>query len=452
MAKSKSVYFCNECGAESPKWMGKCNVCGAWNSYVEEVVQKKRAATHVSVTTLPDSKPVNINEVTASREERIKTGDAELNSVLGGGLVPGSVVLVGGEPGIGKSTLLLQISLKMTNRKVLYVSGEESMQQIKMRADRTQMKSDNCYILTTTNTETIFSHIKELQPDVVVIDSIQTLHSDYLDAVAGSIGQIRQCTAELQHYAKTANVPVLLVGHITKDGHLAGPKVLEHIVDTVLQFEGDRNYGFRLLRSLKNRFGSTAEIGIYEMKADGMHGVDNPSEILLSGQDENYSGIAVAVTLEGIRPLLIELQALVSSAVYGTPQRSVTGFDLRRLNMLLAVLEKRGGFKLGAKDVFINVTGGIRLEDPATDLAAICAILSSSVDVEIGKKVCFSAEVGLSGEIRPVNRIDERINEAKKLGFEKIFVSKYNMRGIKKTGIEIIPVTKVEEVLSLLFK
>ena len=378
------------------------------------------------------------------------TLDGELNRVLGGGIVPGSLILLGGEPGIGKSTLLLQISLQLPY-KTLYVSGEESQKQIKMRAERITSKDDNCYILTETKTQNIFRQIQEIEPEIVIIDSIQTLHTDYIESTAGSISQIRECTAELIKFAKETNVPVILIGHITKDGTIAGPKILEHMVDTVLQFEGDRNHVYRILRSLKNRFGSTAELGIYEMQGSGLREVSNPSEILLSHREEELSGTAIASTLEGMRPLMIEIQALVSTAVYGTPQRSTTGYNAKRLNMLLAVLEKRAGFRLGTKDVFLNVTGGISVDDPAIDLAVVASILSSNEDIAVGKDVCFAGEVGLSGEIRPVNRVEQRIQEAEKLGFATIFVSKYNKISIKKSLIKIVLVSKIEEVVAHLF-
>ena len=394
-----------------------------------------------------------VNEIKEAKENRINTNNNELNRVLGGGLVYGSLVLIGGEPGIGKSTLMLQIALNIKNLKVLYVTGEESAQQIKMRAERIGINSPNCYILTETSTQNIFSQIEKLTPDILIIDSVQTLHTDIIDTSAGSISQIRECASEMQRYSKLTDVPVFLIGHITKEGSLAGPKLLEHMVDTVLQFEGDRNYGYRILRATKNRFGSTSELGIYEMQDSGLREVSNPSEILISQRDENASGVAIAATLEGMRPMLIEVQALVSSAAYGTPQRSSTGFDLRRLNMLLAVLEKRSGFRLGIKDVFLNIAGGIKVDDPAIDLTVISAILSSNEDFPIDQKICFSAEVGLSGEIRPVNRIEQRIGEAEKLGFEQILISKYNKKGLnlKNPKIKITTVRKIEDVFELLF-
>ena len=391
-----------------------------------------------------------VGQINASREFRLDIYDKEFNRVLGGGLVPGSLVLLGGEPGIGKSTLLLQIALKL-NLKTLYVSGEESLKQIKMRAERIHPNNQTCYILTETKTQNIFKQINDIKPDIVVIDSIQTLHSDYIESSAGSISQVRECTAELIRFAKETNTPVILIGHITKDGNIAGPKILEHMVDTVLQFEGDRNYVYRILRALKNRFGSTAELGIYEMQGNGLREVNNPSEVLLSKSDSGLSGTAIASTIEGMRPLMIEVQALVSTAVYGTPQRSATGYNAKRLNMLLAVLEKRAGFRLGAKDVFLNITGGITVDDPAIDLAVVAAILSSNSDVPIEKNVCFAAEIGLAGEIRPVQRVEQRILEADKLGFSKIFVSKNNKIALKNTKINIELVSKIEDVVNKLF-
>ncbi|HPF97511.1 MAG TPA: DNA repair protein RadA, partial [Mangrovimonas sp.] len=435
MAKVKTTFFCQNCGAQYAKWQGQCNACKEWNTIVEEVIQKEDKTDwkqQSSSTTKRASKPLTLKEIDGGEESRILTLDFELNRVLGGGIVPGSLILLGGEPGIGKSTLLLQVALNLP-LKVLYVSGEESQKQIKMRAERINPKNDHCYILTETKTQNIFKQIEDLEPDLVVVDSIQTLHSDYIESSAGSISQIKECTAELIKFAKETSTPVILVGHITKDGTIAGPKILEHMVDTVLQFEGDRNYVFRILRANKNRFGSTNELGIYEMQGTGLREVSNPSEILISKKDEELSGNAVAVTMEGLRPLLIEIQALVSTAVYGTPQRSATGFNAKRLNMLLAVLEKRAGFRLGAKDVFLNVTGGITVDDPAIDLAVIAAILSSNEDVALPKDYCFAAEVGLSGEIRPIQRVEQRILEAEKLGYSTIFVSKYNTISLKDT-------------------
>jgi len=452
MSKLKTTFFCQNCGAQYAKWQGQCNSCKEWNTIAEEIIQKEEKSSWKPTTTETKrvSKPLKIKEIDSTQEVRMDTTDGELNRVLGGGIVPGSLTLLGGEPGIGKSTLLLQISLKLPY-KTLYVSGEESQKQIKMRAERINPNSDNCYILTETKTQNIFRHIVETEPDIVIIDSIQTLHTDYIESTAGSISQIRETTAELIKFAKETNIPVILIGHITKDGNIAGPKILEHMVDTVLQFEGDRNHVYRILRSLKNRFGSTAELGIYEMQGSGLREVSNPSEILISHREEELSGTAIASTLEGMRPLMIEIQALVSTAVYGTPQRSTTGYNAKRLNMILAVLEKRAGFRLGTKDVFLNVTGGISVDDPAIDLAVVAAILSSNEDIAVGKDVCFAGEVGLSGEIRPVNRVEQRIQEAEKLGFATIFVSKYNKIAIKNPLIKIILVSKIEEVVEQLF-
>lgn len=452
MSKVKTSFFCQNCGTQYAKWQGQCHACQQWNTIVEEVIQKEEKTSWKpnSSETKKAPKPLLIKDIDSSQEIRLDTTDGELNRVLGGGLVPGSLTLLGGEPGIGKSTLLLQISLKLPY-KTLYVSGEESQKQIKMRAERITPNGDNCFILTETKTQNIFKQIQEIEPEIVIIDSIQTLHTDYIDSTAGSISQIRECTAELIKFAKETNVPVLLIGHITKDGTIAGPKILEHMVDTVLQFEGDRNHVYRILRSLKNRFGSTAEIGIYEMQGSGLREVANPSEILISHKEEELSGTAIASTLEGMRPLMIEIQALVSTAVYGTPQRSTTGYNAKRLNMILAVLEKRAGFRLGAKDVFLNVTGGISVDDPAIDLAVVAAILSSNEDIPVGKNFCFAGEVGLAGEIRPINRVEQRILEAEKLGFSTIFVSKYNKISLKNTLIDIKLVAKIEDVVEQLF-
>ncbi|MCR4828705.1 MAG: DNA repair protein RadA [Bacteroidales bacterium] len=461
MAKAKSFFFCSECGYRSSSWLGKCPECGNWNTFTEEVVQvAKPAAAQPRRGAELASRPKLIREVSSSETMRIPTGCAEFDRVLGGGIVPGSLLLLGGEPGIGKSTLLLQTALSIPNLKILYVSGEESEQQIKMRADRlcgasqtAQLDGDNCYIVSETVTQRIMEHVEAVKPDILIVDSIQTICTEAIDSSAGSISQIRECTAEFQRFAKESAVPVLLVGHITKDGNLAGPKVMEHIVDCVLQFEGDRNYGYRMLRSLKNRFGSTAEIGIFEMISEGLREVANPSEFLLSQRDEMLSGCAVAATLEGARPIFIEVQSLVASAVYGTPQRNANGFDFRRLSMLLAVLEKRCGFKLGAKDVFLNITGGMRVSDPAIDLAVACSILSSNVDMPISPRVCFAAEMGLSGEVRNVSRVEQRIAEADRLGFERIFVSRYNARALnkKRYGIRIEEVSVIEEAFRALF-
>ncbi|MFB0998211.1 MAG: DNA repair protein RadA [Flavobacteriales bacterium] len=453
MAKIKKSYFCQNCGAQSPQWIGKCSSCNEWNTYVEEIVSKnEKKLFNVGQTTKRISKPIAIGDVVDEKLNRIIFKDIELNRVLGGGLVHGSLVLFGGEPGIGKSTLMLQMALQHSKARVLYVSGEESLKQIKMRADRIGKTSENCFLLNETKLQNIFAQIEELAPHIVIIDSIQTLHSDYLDSSPGSISQIRECTGDLMKFAKETQTSVFIIGHITKDGSIAGPKVLEHMVDTVLQFEGDRNHIYRLLRTTKNRFGSTNELGIYEMQAGGLIPVENPTDILLNNSEEALSGVAIASTMEGLRPMLIEVQALVSTAAYGNPQRTTTGFDTKRLNMLLAVLEKRCGFKLGAKDVFLNITGGIRVHDPAIDLAVVCSVLSSNVDMPISKNIALAAEVGLSGEIRPVPHIDQRINEAEKLGFEKMIISKYN-KGIKQKDfdIELIQVGKIEEVFRNLF-
>ncbi|MBL4705403.1 MAG: DNA repair protein RadA [Flavobacteriales bacterium] len=453
MAKQKTTYFCKNCGAESPKWIGKCPSCNEWNTYVEEIVTKSTKLSLPGVVDFDNNaEPIPINEINSSEYPRINLKDNEMNRVLGGGLVPGSIILFGGEPGIGKSTLMLQLAIRKNTLKTLYVSGEESDQQIKMRADRIGIENKNCVILTETSTHRIFKKIKDIQPDMLIIDSIQTLFSEKIDSSPGSISQIRECTSELLRFAKSTNTPVFLIGHITKDGTLAGPKVLEHMVDVVLQFEGDRNHVYRLIRSVKNRFGSTNELGIYEVQGSGLREVDNPSELLISNTDQSLSGVSIASMLEGMRPMLIEIQALVSTAAYGTPQRSATGFDLRRLSMPLAVLEKRCGFRLGAKDVFLNIAGGIKVDDPAIDLAVVCAVLSSNVDLAIPKNVCLAAEVGLSGEIRPVSRMDQRVFEAQKLGYEQIVISAYN-KGInqKDFEIEIVQVRKIEEVFKHLF-
>lgn len=452
MAKTKTTFFCQNCGAQFPKWVGKCNSCNEWNTIVEEVIQREeKTSWKPSVTNKKVAKAVKLKEITAVNEERINTCNNELNRVLGGGLVKGSVVLLGGEPGIGKSTLLLQIALIMKN-KVLYVSGEESMTQIKLRADRLQKANDNCLILTETKTHHIFNSAEETHPEVIVIDSIQTLHTEFIEASPGSISQIRETAAELIKYAKETDTPVILIGHITKEGNIAGPKILEHMVDVVLQFEGDRNHTYRILRAQKNRFGSTAELGIYEMLHTGLREVENPSEILISEKDADLTGTAISATLEGMRPLMIEVQALVSTAVYGTPQRSCTGYNIKRLNMLLAVLEKRAGFKLGAKDVFLNIAGGLRVEDPAIDLAVVCAVLSSNNEISIPQDICFAAEVGLAGEIRAISRVEQRIQEAEKLGFKKIILSKFNKISKKNNQIEILKVSKIEEVVGILFR
>jgi len=451
MAKAKTTFFCQNCGTQHAKWMGQCNACNAWNTIVEEVVQKEVVREwKQSNTAKTISKPLKIEEIQLNTEERIPTKNNELDTVLGGGLVKGSVTLLGGEPGIGKSTLILQVALAIPH-KVLYVSGEESQSQIKMRAERIQKNSSNCLILTATNTQEIFKNIENTAPQILVIDSIQTLHTNAIEASPGSISQIRETTAELIKFAKETGTPVLLIGHINKEGQIAGPKILEHMVDVVLQFEGDRNHTYRILRSQKNRFGSTAELGIYEMFSNGLREVSNPSEILISKKDDDLSGTAIASTLEGVRPLMIEVQALVSSAVYGTPQRTTTGYNLKRLHMVLAVLEKRAGFKLAAKDVFLNITGGISIDDPAIDLAVVASILSSNQDIAISPNVCFAAEIGLAGEIRPVSKIDQRISEAKKLGYKTFVASKYNKITVKEDGIKLILVGKIEEVFATLF-
>jgi len=458
MAKVKSAYFCQSCGYESAKWIGKCPGCQQWNSFVEEIVQKE---TKKSTTNDWNSyngndgakKTIALHEVRSREIPRLITTDVELNRVLGGGIVPGSIILIAGEPGIGKSTLFLQMGLQLQDVTTLYISGEESAEQIKMRADRLNMKSENFYLLTETSTQTIFSEIRKLKPELVIVDSIQTLESPFIDSSPGSVSQIRETAAEFQQFAKETHTPVFLIGHITKDGTIAGPKLLEHMVDTVLQFEGDRHYAYRILRTLKNRFGSTAELGIYQMDDNGMNPVLNPSEILITQKEDQLSGIAIAATIEGQRPLLIEVQALVTQSVYGTPQRTVTGFDLRRLQLLLAVLEKRGGFHFGVKDVFLNIAGGLKIEDPSIDLAVLCSLLSSYEDLVIPNDICFAGEVGLSGEIRAVNRIEQRIAEAEKLGFKKIIVSKYNQKGLVKErfDIEVITMGRVDELYRYLF-
>lgn len=454
MAKIKTTWFCQNCGAQHARWQGQCSTCKEWNTLVEEVVQKEKKPSWDAASGEPLSRkrtpqPQLISQIDATESPRMDTTNAEFNRVLGGGLVPGSVTLLGGEPGIGKSTLLLQVCLNLPF-KTLYVSGEESAQQIKMRADRINTNARNCYILTETKTQNIFRQITEMQPEVLIIDSIQTLQTEIIESTAGSVSQIRECTSELIKFAKETNTPVLLIGHITKDGNIAGPKILEHMVDTVLQFEGDRNHTYRILRALKNRFGSTHEIGIYEMLGHGLREVINPSEILISQRGSSLSGTAIAATMEGMRPLMIEVQALVSTAVYGTPQRSATGYNLKRLNMILAVLEKRAGFKLGQKDVFLNITGGITVDDPAIDLAVVAAILSSNFDIELSSQHCFSAEVGLGGEIRPVSRMEQRVNEAAKLGFDKVFIAPGKQK-FKEVGTDVQTFSKIEELVKYLF-
>ncbi|MCM1110516.1 MAG: DNA repair protein RadA [Clostridium sp.] len=453
MAKERTLWFCSECGAESPKWVGKCPSCGQWNTMVEERVAPKKQKGIVGGGRGAKSVPLRVSEIDGSTEPRIPMPSRELNRVLGGGLVAGSIVLIGGEPGIGKSTLVLQNILSIKSKRVLYVSGEESASQLKMRADRIGKVTDAVYIVCETSLETIFEHIRDVEPQLLVVDSIQTIASDEIESAAGSVSQVRECAARLLRYAKESGVPVLLIGHINKEGSIAGPKVLEHIVDAVLQFEGDRHYMYRILRSIKNRFGSTSELGIYEMCQRGLREVTNPSEMLLSQTDEALSGSAVGSALEGIRPFLIEVQALVSTAAYGTPQRSVTGFDAKRMNMLLAVLEKRVGFKLAQKDVFLNIAGGLKVNDPALDLAVTCAILSSNVDMIIPRTVCFAGEIGLSGELRAVTRIEQRIVEAEKLGMERIIIPRNNLKGIdtSRFRIRIEEVGKVEEAFRLLF-
>ena len=458
MAKNKTMYVCAECGFDSPKWQGRCPSCGRWNTFREvnvgPVAGQSAANAALAGLSARRAAPVRLADITAGEEERIATGDAELDRVLGGGIVPGSLTLLGGEPGIGKSTLLLQTLLGLTALRVLYISGEESERQIKLRADRMKRTpGEGCLLVCETRLEEIFAHIKEAAPQLVVVDSIQTLQSQSAESSPGSVTQVRECAAALLKYAKESGVPVILVGHITKEGSIAGPKVLEHIVDTVLQFEGDRHYFYRILRSIKNRFGSTAELGIYEMQASGLRPVDNPSELLLTQGGDELSGVAIAAALEGVRPFLIETQALVSSAAYGTPQRSATGFDLRRMNMLLAVLEKRVGFKLMQKDVFLNIAGGLRVSDPAIDLAVIAAVLSSNVDTPVDRATAMAGEVGLSGEIRPVTRIGQRLSEAQKLGFRRFILPAQNMKSLEQCprGIELVPVTRVESALRALF-
>ncbi|HUH20052.1 DNA repair protein RadA [Albibacterium sp.] len=458
MAKARSTYFCQNCGFESAKWLGKCPSCDQWNTFVEEIVEKTASKVpdwRTEKSSNRASKAAAIHSIVYREEARLQTPDKELNRVLGGGIVPGSLTLIGGEPGIGKSTLMLQLALTMPKLKILYVSGEESEQQLKMRAERIKQSSQaSCYILTETATQNIFKQIEQVEPELVIIDSIQTLHSAHIDSSPGSVSQVRECTAELLRFAKESGTPVFIIGHITKEGSIAGPKVLEHMVDTVLQFEGDRHHVYRILRAVKNRFGSSSELGIYEMQGAGLREVSNPSEILLSHRESTtLTGISIASMLEGARPMLIEVQALVSTSAYGTPQRSATGFDGKRMNMLLAVLEKRFGFRLSIQDVFLNIAGGLRVEDPAIDLAVIMAIISSQQDIPIPSGVVFAGEVGLSGEIRAINRVDQRIAEAEKLGFEKIYISKYNSKGldISRYKIEIVPLSKVEELFQQLF-
>lgn len=451
MSKVKTSFFCQSCGTQHAKWQGQCNSCKTWNTLTEEVIEKStKKDWNASQKTNQAGKPLKIDQIDTQHEPRINSGDEELNRVLGGGIIPGALMLLGGEPGIGKSTLLLQIAM-LVNCKVLYVSGEESQRQIKIRSERITNASDQCYILSETKTQNIFSQIESLTPDLVIIDSVQTLHTDYIDSSPGSVSQIKECTAEFIRFAKKTHVPVFLVGHITKDGQIAGPKILEHMVDVVLHFEGDRNHIYRILRTKKNRFGATSEIGIYEMQSQGLRAVNNPSELLISDKDEKLSGHAIAATIEGVRPLMVEIQALVSSAVYGTPQRTSTGYNTKRLNMLLAVLEKRAGFALGSKDVFINITGGISIDDPAIDLAVIVSILSSHHDIEVSENYCFTAEIGLSGEIRPVPKVEHRIQEAAKLGYEAIIISKFSKIGKPNDTIKVIPISKIEDLVTYLF-
>ncbi|WP_162341069.1 DNA repair protein RadA [Cyclobacterium salsum] len=457
MAKIKTAFFCQNCGVESSKWVGKCPSCGEWNTYVEEVIQKEvnQKGSWQSGKTSPkkSNQPKRLTEIDYEAQTRLVTRDPELDRVLGGGIVPGSLVLIGGEPGIGKSTLMLQIALMLASTKVLYVSGEESDNQIKMRSERMAYQSDNCFVLSETNTQQIFQQVELLKPELLIIDSIQTLHSQYVESAAGSVSQVRECTAELMKFAKQTGVPVFLIGHITKDGAIAGPKILEHMVDTVLQFEGDRHLSYRILRTSKNRFGSTNELGIYEMHASGLKAVTNPSEILMTQREEQLNGVAIGAMLEGNRPLLIEIQSLVSPATYGTPQRSSTGHDAKRLNMLLAVLEKRGGMRLGQQDVFLNVAGGLRVDDPGLDLSVCASLISSYEDTPVDPGICFAGEIGLGGEIRAVNRIESRIAEAEKMGFKKIMLSRYGLKSLDtdKFNLELVPVTRLEEMYRHLF-
>jgi DNA repair protein RadA/Sms len=452
MVKTKTVYVCQNCGAESPKWIGKCPACKEWNTYHEEVISQSSTRESTSAFTRERRKPELLDNVRSDEHYRQKTGISEMDRILGGGIVAGSLILLGGEPGVGKSTLALQLALSLKDRTILYVSGEESEEQVSLRAKRLKKSNPLCYIYNETELENILLQADNLKPGLIIIDSIQTISTELLESTAGSVSQVRECASRLLKYSKITGIPVFLIGHITKDGTLAGPKVLEHIVDAVLYFEGDNNYIYRLLRSVKNRFGSTSELGIFEMMEDGLREVANPSEMFINQHDENLSGIAIAATIDGIRPFLIETQALVSSAVYGTPQRSSTGFDIRRLNMLLAVLEKRAGFRLVAKDVFLNIAGGIKVNDPAIDLAILTAVLSSNLDIPVGKNICFAGETGLSGEIRPVARIDNRIREASKMGFRKIYISKFQKNiSEKHQGIEVVTAGKVEELVRSLF-
>lgn len=456
MAKIKSAFFCTECGAESPKWIGKCTSCGSWNTYTEEIIEKPNSSKNIEKAWKSASKvsaaPKKLEEVVPLASQRINTGDEELNRVLGGGIVTGSIVLVGGQPGIGKSTLMLQLALQLP-RKVLYISGEESEEQIRMRADRLSYSNPECFVYTETNILQLLKEASRMEPDLMIIDSIQTLASPYIDSTPGSISQVKECTGELQRFAKESNIPVFIIGHITKEGGIAGPKLLEHIVDVVLQFEGDHHYAYRILRTLKNRFGSTDEIGIYSMESGGLKEISNPSEILISPNEDQLSGTVIGASLEGLRPLLIETQALVSPSIYGTPQRSSTGFDLRRLSMLLAVLEKRCGLAFGQNDVFLNIAGGLKITDPSIDLAVVTALISSLQDIYVDKKICFAGEIGLSGEIRPVSRVEQRIQEADRMGFDQIFISSYKSELLdkKKYKIHIKTISKIEDLLEQIF-
>jgi|TARA_B110000444_G_scaffold38437_1_gene34073 DNA repair protein RadA/Sms len=451
MSSLKTAFFCQNCGTHYPKWLGQCGSCKEWNTLVEEIIENPKKKSLGLSKSQTSSKPIKVTEIDTSNNPRLNLKDEELNRVLGGGVVPGSLILIGGEPGIGKSTLLLQISL-LLNIRVLYVSGEESQQQIKRRADRINSNSESCFVLNETNVEKIIQHVNSIKPELIIIDSVQTLQTDTIDSSPGSVSQIKESTSHFLKYAKKTHLPVIMVGHITKDGGIAGPKILEHMVDVVLHFEGDRNHIYRILRSKKNRFGSTAEIGIYEMLSDGLKQVNNPSELLLSDNKEPLSGNAISATIEGIRPIMIEIQALVSTAVYGTPQRSTTGFNSKRLNMLLAVLEKKAGFNLGTKDVFLNITGGIKIEDPAIDLAVIAAILSSNINIPVPKGICFAAEIGLSGELRNISKIDQRINEAEKLGFKFLIVSKATKISKVPKKIKILQYSRIEDLIKNLFK
>jgi DNA repair protein RadA/Sms len=452
MAKSKSVFICQNCGAESAKWIGRCPSCREWNTYHEEIIVPASSRESSFKIDQEKKKPELLDNIKSDEQSRQKTGLAELDRILGGGMVGGSLILLGGEPGVGKSTLALQLALAMKGRTILYVSGEESEEQISLRAKRLKKNNPECYILSETELETILTHSENVKPGLIIIDSIQTIRTGFLESSAGSVSQVRECAAQLLKYSKITGIPVFLIGHITKDGTIAGPKVLEHIVDVVLYFEGDNNYVYRILRSVKNRFGSTSELGIFEMLESGLREVDNPSELFINQHDEPLSGISIAATVDGLRPFLIETQALVSSAVYGNPQRSSTGFDIRRLNMLLAVLEKRAGFRLAVKDVFLNIAGGIKVNDPAIDMAILSAVLSSNLDIPLERDACFSGEAGLSGEIRPVSRIEQRIREAGKMGFNKIYISKYHRNiNTKEAGIKVIPVGKIETLVKLLF-